>query len=296
MFDYLYLGLYRIFSFLLWVLPDGAIRVTMKCLAWLAYTFSFKHKKIINDNLDLAFEYSLSKKDKKEIGVHSFMNLVDTVFGIIKRDGMDKDEVLKNIYFEGEEIVQKQKQEGKSIIFITGHQGNWELLSQSIAIKFDMILVGIGRKLDSKIMNSILKINREQFNVKMLYKKGAMKGCIKALSRGDSIGILVDQAIRKNQSINVKFFKHEATHTALASILSRKYNIELIPAFINTDDYINYHVKIYEPLAFIKTDNQEKDLALLTQLQANIMEKAIREHPRQWFWMHRRWKGFENEV
>jgi len=294
MLDYFYLALYKLFGFLLKILPDAVIRSFMKSLAWFAYTMSIKHQKRIAHNLDLAFDGLLSKEEKKKIGIEAFMNLIDTVFGIIRRDGMSKDEVIKNVTFEGEEIVQKYKNAGKKIIFVTGHQGNWELLSQAIAIKFDLTLVGVGRKLDSEMMDKVLKKNRERFNVEMVYKKGAMKGCIKALSQNKAIGILVDQAIRKSQSIDVTFFGHKATHTPLASILSRKYDIALIPAFIDTDDYQNYHVKVYEPLKCIKTDNQEEDLVMLTQAQADMMQSVIENHTKQWFWMHNRWKGMSN--
>ena len=296
MLDVFYSGLYKLFGFLLRILPNTLIRMLMKGLAWVAYMFSSKHRKIIHNNLDLAFNPPLDDKEKKEIGIHAFMNLIDTVFGIIRRDGMNKNEVLENVSFEGEEIVQQYKDEGKKIIFITGHQGNWELLSQAIAIKFDLTLVGVGRKLDNKVMDRVLKENRERFNVEMVYKKGAIKGCIKALSQNKAVGILVDQAIRKSQSIEVTFFGCKATHSPLASILSRKFGIALIPAFIHTDNYIDYHVKIYEPLKCIKTEDQERDLDILTQAQADIMEQVIREYPKQWFWMHKRWKNLNSEI
>ena len=268
----------------------------MRGIAWFAYTFSKKHQKIIDTNLDIAFNNSLSSAEKKAYGITAFMNLLDTIFGIISRDGMNKDEVIQNITFEGEEIVKKYQDEGKKIIFITGHQGNWELLSQSIAIKFDLTLVGVGRELDSKRMDTILKENRERFNVEMVYKKGAMKGCIRALGENKAVGILIDQALPKEQSIDVKFFGKSATHTPITSILSRKFGIDLIPAFISTDDYKNYHVKIYDPIESIKTENQEEDLAKLTQLQADAMQVAIEAHPKEWFWMHKRWKNTAEDI
>ena len=263
----------------------------MRAISWFAYSVSKKHQKIIHTNLDLAFNNSLTQKEKKEHGVSAFMNLLDTVLGIIGRDKLPKDKLLENITFEGEEIVQKYKNEGKKIIFITGHQGNWELLSQAIAIKFNLNMVGVGRELDSKPMDKILKRNRERFNVEMVYKKGAMKGCMRALKEGKSIGILVDQSIRVDQSIEVNFFNHPATHTPLASILSRKFELDLVPAFISTNDYINYHIKIYEPIKSIKTEHHEEDLAQLTQAQADAMQRAIEAHPKEWFWMHKRWKN-----
>ena len=296
MVDYLYFGLYKFFAFILKVLPRDIMIKLMRGISWFAYTISKKHQKIINTNLDIAFNNTLNKEEKKAYGISAFMNLLDTTLGIIERDGMSKEEVIKNVTFEGEEIVKKYQDAGKKIIFITGHQGNWELLSQSIAIKFDLTLVGVGRKLDSELMDKILKKNRERFNVEMVYKKGAMKGCIKALGQKKAVGILVDQSIRKNQSIEVEFFNHPATHTPLASILSRKFEIDLIPAFISTDDYKNYHVKIYEPIKTIKTDNQEEDLKQLTQAQANAMQRAIEAHPKEWFWMHKRWKNTKENI
>ena len=292
MLDYVYLGLYKFFGFILWILPDSFIRVLMRGLAWFAYTASTKHQKIISSNLDIAFQPFLDKNEKKRIGVSAFMNLIDTVFGIIRRDGMAKDEVIKNVTFEGSEIIQSYQDAGKNFILVTGHYGNWELLSQSIAIKFDLTLVGVGRKIDSDAMDKVLKVNRERFNVEMVYKKGAMKGCIKSINEGKVVGILTDQAIRKNQSIDVTFFGQEATHTPLASILSRKFELDLIPAYISTDNYKDYTVKIYDPIKYLKTENQEEDLAILTQLQADSMQKVIMQEPKQWFWMHKRWKGF----
>jgi KDO2-lipid IV(A) lauroyltransferase len=296
MVDYLYFGIYKFFGFLLWILPNAVIQKLIVAIAWLAYYISSKHRKIIQINLDIAFGDSLNNREKKEIGIHAFVNLLDTTLGIIRRDGIERDEVIKNISFEGMEIVKKQQDEGKKIIFVTGHQGNWELLSQAIAIKFDLTLVGVGRELDSKLMDRVLKENREQFNVEMVYKKGAMKGCIRALSKRKAVGILVDQSLKLSQSININFFDKPATHTPLASILSRKFGIDLIPAFISTDNYIDYHIKIYEPIKTIKTDNQEDDLAKLTQAQADIMEQVIRENPKQWFWMHKRWKRLNEEL
>jgi len=290
--DYLYLVLYKSFSLLLKILPNKANILLTKGIARLAYYVSKKHQKIINNNLDLAFNNLFSLQEKKAIGIGAFENLADTTFGIMRRDKMKKSDVVKNVTFENEEIVKKYQQEGKQFIFVTGHFGNWELLSQSIAIHFDLTLVGVGRELDSKVMDEILIKNRERFNVEMVYKKGAMKGCIRAISQKKIIGILVDQHLPVEQSINVDFFNHKVTHTPIASILSRKFNIDLIPAFISTDDYKHYTVKLYPPIKSIKTESQEEDLEKMTQAQAKAMENVIRENPKQWFWMHKRWKEF----
>jgi len=293
MLDTFYLGLYKFFTFLLKVLPLLVLKKLMFSLAWIAYKVSKKHRNRIHRHIELAFPKVYSQEEKKAIGIEAFMNLLDTVFGIMRRDGMKKSKVIENIVFENTEIIKEYQDKNKNFILITGHYGNWELLSQSIAIKFDLQLAGVGRKIDSDKMNAVLKKNREQFNVKMIYKKGALKEAIKMIKKDKTLGILTDQALKINQSIEVNFFNQRATHTALASILSRKFDLDLIPAYISTEDYKNYTIKIYEPIKSLKTAYQEEDLKQLTQAQASIMESVIRKNPKQWFWMHRRWKGIE---
>lgn len=296
MIDYTYLILYKMFRFILKVLPNFLIIWLMKLIAYFAYFVSIKHRRIIEQNLRLAFGDTLSLSLKKAIAIGAFRNLVDITFGIMRRDGMKKSEVIENVTFEGSEIIQEYIQNGKIFILITGHYGNWELLSQAISIKFNLHLVCVGRKLDSDIMDRVLKANRERFNVEMIYKKGAMKGALKAISQKKILGILTDQHISSSLSVDVNFFNHQATHTPLVSILSRKTGLDMIPVYISTEDYKHYVVKIYEPIASLKTSNQEEDFNKMTQAQATILEKVIIEKPNQWFWMHKRWKEkFEYE-
>lgn len=294
--DYFYLALYKSFGFLLSLFSHKIKLKLIKGLAWFAYTFSKKHQRIIERNLDLAFEQKLKEDEKKKIGIDAFMNLIDTTFGIMERERMSASEVLKNVRFENEEIIQAYQREGKQFICITGHYGNWELLSQSLALHFDLKLVGVGRQLDSAKMDKVLIENRQRFGVEMIYKKGAMKGCIKAISEKKTLGILVDQHLPEKQSIDVNFFKHKVTHTPIASILSRKFGIDLIPVYISTTDYQNYVVKVHPPIKSLKTENQDEDLKNMTQAQATLLEEVIRQYPNQWFWQHKRWKGFYKEM
>jgi KDO2-lipid IV(A) lauroyltransferase len=268
----------------------------MRGLSSFTYFVGRKHRRIISTNLDLAFNNSLAKEQIDEIGKGAYLNLLDTIFGIMRREKMSREDVIKNISFEQEEIIYRALESKKEIIFVTGHLGNWELLSQALAIKFNITLVGVGRKLDSQLMDSILKDNRERFNVEMVYKRGAMKGCIRALKQKKAVGILIDQSLPLGQGIKVNFFGNPATHTTLASTLSRRYEVDLIPVFISTKDYKNYTAKVYEPISHQKSEDIERDILEITQLQADVMERAIRANPKEWFWQHKRWKVFLPEI
>lgn len=296
MIDYFYLFLYKTFSFLLKITPNKIRIYLMKKLGGLLYFLSKKHQKIIDANLDFAYDNKLSSREKKDIGIAAFTNMIDSVFSIVKLDWMSKDELIENVSFEGEEIINSYIAEGRQFILVTAHYGNWELLSQSIAIYFNLPLVGVGRKLDSDLMDKVLKENRQKFNAEMVYKNGAMKGCIKAINQKKIVGILIDQSLSKEQSVDVDFFNHKTTQTPITSILSRKFGLDMIPAYISTDDYLNYTVKIYPPIKSLKTEDQEKDLLFLSQAQADTIEEMIKTNPKQWFWLHKRWKAYDSKI
>jgi KDO2-lipid IV(A) lauroyltransferase len=120
-----------------------------------------------------------------------------------------------------------------------------------------------------------------------------MKGSIKALKEGKAIGLLLDQHLGARQGgIEVNFFNYKAMHSPAASVLARNFEADMIPAYISTDDYKHYVVTFYEPILFTKTDNKDADLLKMTQAQANIMQEVITNKPEEWFWVHKRWKGF----
>jgi len=292
MIDYIYLFIYKFFSFLAKLLPKSIMDFLLKGLSWFAYNIDKKHQHIINANLKLAFGDSLGQKERDNIGKRTFYNLLQTIIGFMRRNGRSKEELLKNITFRNEHILKEAIAHNKKIIFVTGHYSNWELLPPAITSKFGITLVGIGRKLDSDLMDKVLIENREQFGVEMLYRRGGMKGALKSLKESKAIGLLLDQHLGAKQGgIEVDFFNHRTMQSPAASIMARSFSADMIPAYISTDDYENYTVTFYEPIPCVKTEDKDADLLQMTQAQSKVMEEVIRSKPEEWFWVHKRWKG-----
>ncbi len=80
----------------------------------------------------------------------------------MRRENLSKEQILRDVEFENPNILQTALDKGKRVIFITAHYNNWELLPIAVASKFNIKLVRfVGRKLDSKLMDRILKDSRE---------------------------------------------------------------------------------------------------------------------------------------
>ena len=192
--------------------------------------------------------------------------------------------------FENIEIVTKALESGKPIVFITAHYGNWELGNLAFAARFIPIHV-VGRPLDWHWADRILTATREQFGVRLIPKKRAMREMIKVMKKGGVVGLVVDQNTSDKDGILVDFFGKQARHTPAAAILARKFDALVIPAFSRTRDYRHWTVSFREPIPVSRSEDIERDIRVHVQRQAQVTEEAIREKPDEWFWLHQRWKN-----
>jgi KDO2-lipid IV(A) lauroyltransferase len=285
MIDYLYLTLYKFFTFLVRITPDSFL----SALSSLLYNISKKYQKVIHTNLSIAFP-SISKEEKKRIAKHSYLNFLHTISGFIKREGKSKEQVIENITFKNDQALLRAIEEKKKIIFITAHFGNWELLPIALTTRYQLEMSIVGKSLKSPRMQKILRQSREKFGIELIDKEGAVRGMMKALSKKRTLGLLVDHHTTTNEGAIINFFGKEATQTMSSAMIARKFDAILFPVFISSEDFKHYRVEFYPEITPIKTEDTQEDIKRMTQQQADVIEKAIREKPDEWFWLHRRWK------
>lgn len=288
--DIFYGAIFYTFKFFIWITPNRAMDYIAKGLAALICAIDKKHKKIASVNLELAYKDTLSNEKKKKIIKATYVNLIYLLIDFIKNQGISRDELLAKVTFHNSEIITNAINSGSKIILMTAHYGNWELLPLSIAAKFGP-LTGVGRKLESEVMDKILSKNRQQFNIEMLDKKGAMRDMISVLRNNRMLGLLVDQNTSENEGILVDFFGKPVRHTPSAAILARRFDALIIPAFITTREQRHYEITFYEPIVTKKSEDKERDIFESVQKQAKMTEEIIRKKPEEWFWLHKRWKN-----
>ena len=288
--DRVYLFLFHIFRFITLYTPKLIMDFILKSGALFFYFIDKKHRKIAQANLDLAYENRLSQIEKIKIIKGCYKSLVYTLADFFRNQGASKEEILSKVKFKNENFLLNAIKEGKKVIFITAHYGNWELLPLAISAKLTPI-TAVGRDLDSAVMNEILLKNREQFDMELLSKSGAMKGMIRALKNSRVVGLLVDQNTKDSEGVIIDFFGKKARHSPSAAILAKKFDAVIIPTFISTEDFKTYEIKFYKEIRVENTEDKDRDILNCVQTQANITQKIIEEKPDEWFWLHKRWKN-----
>jgi len=189
---------------------------------------------------------------------------------------------------DGWEHVERAQSEGKGMIFVAGHHGNWELLGGYIAargIPFEVIARGMGNPLFGDYINEI----RTSLGMIVMHDSEAVKRTPRALRAGRAVGFLSDQGVKGLASTYVTFLGRPAKTPRGAAVFALRFNAPVF--FVDGIRLPNgkYRV-IIEPVEVTLTGDREKDVDAIVIRFTELLEKWVRKVPEQYFWQHRRWR------
>ena len=127
---------------------------------------------------------------------------------------------------------------------------------------------------------------RKKYICKNQIKKGksGTKELLKHFKKGGSIALMIDQ--RVSEGIKSNFFNKKALTTTIPAQLVKKFNIPVVPVYIERTKGINFKISISRPINF----SENSTIQSITDELNLILEKMIIKKPEQWIWSHNRWK------
>lgn len=288
-------ALFLVFVKLMQLLPKKFRRAFFFSISRIVYFFAKKTNRIIKTNLGFVYDNKLSNDEIKKIQKYSYFNMTLWVLSMIENLTITDKELKDSVEIEGSEILTKLQEDGKPVILISAHYGNIEVLGAYLN-KFVTPLVQVARQSNFKEIDEFIVHAREISGSKIIFRKGAVKKLVKALMKKDVVSLIIDQNINSKDGTEVNFLEKKVYQTSTSSILSRKFDAYIVPVSIQNLDNYKYKIKIFEAIKPVKTENEEKDIQTLSQLQANTISAIINNDPKQWFWPHKRFKGHYKEI
>ena len=176
----------------------------------------------------------------------------------------------------------------KPAIFISGHFANWEVMATVLTQSGHPVRVTY-RQINNPHIDKRVRQQRERYGTKFLVQKAGIKSgreLFDTLRGGESIAILNDQKF--NGGLAVPFFGHDAMTAQGAVRLALKTGRPIVPMGVVREG-AKFIVTYYPPLELSKTGTREQNLFSGVSQINRFMEDRVREHPEQWFWVHRRW-------
>ena len=244
----------------------------------------FRSKKIIHSNIKRAIP-NINDEDLIKINKGMWNNYGRVFAEYIFIKDFRSGSLSNNIEINGIEILEDIKLNNKQVIFVSGHFSNFELMAMCLE-RFNIKLTAIYRPLNNIFLNKIMERIRKNHICKYQIKKGigGLKNLIKLKKKNFSTALMIDQ--RVSEGIKSSFFNHPALTTTIPAQLFKKFNVPIVPVYIERTKQINFKLTISKPLIFSDDTSNE----VLTDELNKILEKMIIKKPEQWIWSHNRWK------
>ena len=244
----------------------------------------FRSKKIIHKNIKRALP-DINNENLETLTRLMWNNYGRTFAEYIFLKDFRIGKFSSNIEIEGKEILEKIKKNNQQVVFVSGHLSNFELMAMFIE-KNGINLLAIYRPLNNLFLNPFMEKIRRKYICKHQIKKGigGTKNLIKYKKQNFSTALMIDQ--RVSEGILSPFFKQEAFTTTIPAQLVKKFNIPVVPVYIERIKDITFKITIKNPIFFSK----EKSVENITNELNLELEKLILKKPEQWIWSHNRWK------
>ena len=271
------------------IIPRRLLIFTGKQLGKLAYQLFPSEKKKTIIHLSQAFPEK-SAEEISRISREVFINIGMNFAELIWIPRMKRKHMGKIIGFDGIQILEKLKKKNRPVMIISGHIGNWELLAAAASFKGFPSAVIARRQNNSWINNKIIKM-RKKWNVDTILRDedGSSRRILRILKNGGFLATLMDQDT-KIDSVFVDFFGRKAYTPSGPAAISLSSGCEVVMAYIQRETLLKHKVKFKYVTPIVPTGFRDRDIVNRTQQFTSLLEEAIREHPEQWVWMHKRWK------
>ena len=223
--------------------------------------------------------------DYKKIATNVLGNYGRIFAEYVHLKNFKNDRLNNHISIEGREYLERIKNKKQSVVFISGHFNNFELMAMQID-KAEVDCAAIYRPLNNPYLNKIMEKIRKRDICKKQIKKGrsGTREIIKFLKKGTSIALMVDQRVREGEK--ALFFKHLATTTTIPAQLIKKYNCDLVPIYIERKNKFDFKMYVSKPIKINKNKSSDE----ITLFINKILEKMILKNVDQWIWTHDRWR------
>ena len=244
----------------------------------------FRSKKKIEDNLknsNIGFDDLERKKIIKNMWGNYGRILAE--YPYLKK--FKNNTFKKYIEIEGTNYLEEIKKKNKKVVFISGHFNNFELMAMYLE-NSGLDIAAIYRPLNNIFLNGIMEKIRLNHICKKQIKKGkpGTRELLQLFKDGYSVALMIDQ--RVSEGIQSKLFNRSALTTTIPAQLVKKYNVDVVPVYIERKNGIYFKMYINKPIFF----DENKSLEEITDELNKILEEMILKNPDQWIWSHDRWK------
>lgn len=265
-------------------------------LGQFVYKFFPYKRQVIMDNINRVYGAQLNNLQKKRLATSYYSHLLQSFKEAIQLRFIKEETLRQQVEVRGYEKMLAVVDQGKGVLVLTGHFGNWEVAPIGGVLnfkKFQGQFHFIRRTLSIKFIERSLFKQYYCAGLNVIPKKNSLDKVCAALEKNHAVIFVLDQhaSLANRDGIAVEFFGEKAgTYRSLAT-LSRYTGVPVIPAAGYRLPNGKHVLEFYDPIPWKEYEGSISNALYYNTLAYNqALERIILAHPEQWNWMHRRWK------
>jgi Kdo2-lipid IVA lauroyltransferase/acyltransferase len=180
------------------------------------------------------------------------------------------------------------RSDGRGIIIVAGHLGNWELGGAYLAARgFDF--EAVARQMENPLFDGYLSRTRRRSGMKVIYDGDAVRRVPRALRNNALVAFLMDQGAVGLASTWVPFFGRLAKTPRGAAVFALRLQapVFFLAPLRQADGRFILGI---EEIPVHETGDRAADVDRIVGDFSAVLERWVRRVPEQYFWHHRRWK------
>nr|WP_298410360.1 LpxL/LpxP family Kdo(2)-lipid IV(A) lauroyl/palmitoleoyl acyltransferase [uncultured Halomonas sp.] len=276
---WLAIGLMRVGAWLPWPLKLW-VGKTIGLMAW---RFAKRRRHITETNLRLAFPELDEERHARlvrETFIANGIGILETATGWCR----DPEHLRHRVTFQGERNMQQAMAQGKGALIIGIHFSTLDLggALHSLFFPADVVYRPHDNALFERFMT---RARRHIFGAAI--DRHDLRGVVRRIKNGHAVWYSPDQDFGREASVFAPFFGVEAATIKLTGKIARMTGAPVMPLiFHRNPDNRTYTLEYLPALENFPSGDEIEDAARINA----VIEAAIRRHPEQYLWLHRRFK------
>jgi len=262
---------------LLSVFPLSVLHMLGAALGWLVYLISPSYRRRLRGNLERA-----------GYGHHLRAAIAESGKAILELPFVwcaPQARVTRHVTMENWELVQRQLDSGKGIVFLTPHLGCFELTAQQVSLRVELTVMY--RPPRKSALKPLVEGARARQNMHLAPATlSGVRMLVKALKGGQPVGVLPDQVPQEGEGVWAPFFGRDAYTMTLPAKLAQLGKADILLVYAERLPRGRGYAIRFVPFEGSLSGSAAEQAASIN----HAMEQLIARCPSQYFWSYNRYK------
>jgi phosphopantetheine--protein transferase-like protein len=257
------------------------------------YRFLPLRRDVVRENLRRVYGDTAPEEEIDRLAAAHYAHLWRLAGEFIRFRWLSTARKLSMVRVENLDAFIAARDQGKGILVLTGHLGNWEVATIAGIANFPEMhgkFHFVRRAIKPAWLDRMVTRRFNEAGFGVFPKRGSLDAMLARLEQGEVIVFPFDQHARPPDGIEVDFFGHPAWTFKSLAIIALATGAPVLPA-ASWREPDGHHVLRFEaPMSPIESEDTGEAIRRNTRAYNAILEGLIVRHPEQWYWVHRRWK------